>query len=88
MSRQLVGHVAVHPETGEYLCRDDQWRALPHFGTLRTCVRLYRSSTWALKASSRRARIPHEPNRTLAHAVSLYSGDQLERGGNVRRTYA
>ena len=78
--RESIGIVAVHPVTGEYLCRDDQWRALPHFGTLRTCVRLYRSSTWALKASERRAAVPREPHAEISRCVHLYAGDELRRG--------
>ena len=82
IQRNLIGHVAVHPLTGEYLCRDGQWRALPHFGTLRTSVRLYRHAGWAMRASERKG-----PGRegvpvgdTFAHCVSLYTGDELRRG--------
>ena len=85
-ARKLIGHVAVHPLTGYYLCRDDEWRRLPHFGTLRTCVRFYRTSTWALKASARRrGSSPVGPGETIARAVTLYDNDSLLHGGHVLR---
>jgi len=85
MTRELTGIFARHPETGFILCQDGQWRDAPHFGTLRTCARVYRSATWALKASERHRGSPAGPGEVLGECVHLYVGDQLLPGGEVLR---
>lgn len=82
--------IVVCPFTGARLCRDNQWRTFANFGTGRTCVKVYYSVTWALKAGKRyRIATPEGCDASaIAHCVHLHEGDTMDTAGNVTRSYS
>ncbi len=83
--------IVVCPFTGARLCNDNQWRTFAHFGTGRTCVKEYRSATWALKAGARYRRLPEgwveNDVRDIAKCIHLNAGDTMDAAGNVTRKH-
>jgi len=86
MTKDNSIRVVVCPLTGARLCRDFQWREFAHFGTGRTCVKEYRSTSAALKAGAKyRIRPAEKQGDVIANVIHLMEGDTMDASGNVTR---
>lgn len=46
-------HYIINKDTGARLCRDGCWREFAYFGTSKSCVKVYRTSGWAIRGAER-----------------------------------
>jgi len=78
----------IKTKAGEMLCQDGKLRDFVWFGTVKSCLKIYRSEGWANKAA--RKIVSHQDKHFITSATVhyAYDGETISNRGEIIKIHA